>query len=61
MSGVGNAQTRTEGKGTVDITMKVNGKEFALTLTDVLQIYKTSYPLADGTKLVEATMVAREH
>ena len=38
ISGVGNAKTQAEGKGTVKLTTWVNGKEFQLTLEDVLYI-----------------------
>src|SRR6266498_1703909 len=36
--GVGNAQTHAEGKGTIRIKSMVNGKQYDLTLTDVLYI-----------------------
>ena len=38
VSGVGNVQTQAEGKGTIKIRSTVNGKDYNLTLTDVLYI-----------------------
>jgi transposase InsO family protein len=38
VSGVGNAKAQAEGKGTVKIQTKVNGKQFLLVLEDVLYI-----------------------
>jgi len=38
VSGVGNAQACAQGRATVKVKMKVNNKEFQLTLKDVLYI-----------------------
>jgi len=38
VSGVGNAKTQAEGKGTVKLQTKVKGKQFQLTLKEVLYI-----------------------
>jgi hypothetical protein len=38
ISGVGNTKTQAEGRGTVKLTTRVDGKEFQLTLEDVLYI-----------------------